>query len=98
MIFNYGYGCCVFAHNIYGSQPVVPNGMPNTSKPLSPKSFINPQCPPSVVPAEAVAVLEDDTNEASKHLSPAKVGLGKEPNSSTRVTKESEDLDVFCGN
>ena len=54
MIFNYGYGCCAFAHNICGSQPVVPDGMPDTSKPLSPKFFINPQCPPGTVPAEAV--------------------------------------------
>ena len=36
VIFNYSYGCCAFAHNICGSQPVVPYGMPNTSKPLSP--------------------------------------------------------------
>ena len=35
MIFIYGYGCCAFTHNIYGSQPVVPEEMPNTSKPLS---------------------------------------------------------------
>ena len=27
VIFNYGYGCCAFAHNICGSQPVVPNRM-----------------------------------------------------------------------
>ena len=37
VIFNYGYGCCAFAHNICGSQPVVPD----TSKPSSPKFFIN---------------------------------------------------------
>ena len=42
VIFNYGYGCCAFAHNIYGSQPLVSDGMPNTSKPLSPEFFINP--------------------------------------------------------
>ena len=42
VIFNYGYGCCAFAHNICGSQPVVPDGMPDTSKPLSPEFFINP--------------------------------------------------------
>ena len=41
--FNYGYGCCAFAHNIYGSQPEVPNEMPDTSKPLSLEFFfINP--------------------------------------------------------
>ena len=36
VIFNYGYGCCAFVHNIFGSQPEVPNGMLDTSKPLSP--------------------------------------------------------------
>ena len=28
VIFAYGYGCCMFKHNICGSQPKVPNGMP----------------------------------------------------------------------
>ena len=56
MIFNYGYGYCAFAHNICGSQPVVPNGMPNTSKPLFPESFINPRCPPGAIPAEAATI------------------------------------------
>ena len=56
VIFNYGYGCCAYAHNICGSQPVVPDGMLDTSKPLSPKFFINPLCPPSVVPAKATTV------------------------------------------
>ena len=35
VIFNYGYGCCAFAHNICGSLLEVPNGMPDTSKTLS---------------------------------------------------------------
>ena len=45
MIFNYGYGCCAFTHNICGSQPEVPDEMSDTSKPLSPKFFTNPRCP-----------------------------------------------------
>ena len=56
MIFNYGYGCCAFSHSIYGSLPVLPNGMPNTSNPLSLEFFINPRCPPSVVPAEPATI------------------------------------------
>ena len=56
MIFNYGYGCCALAHNIYGSQPVVPDGMPDTSKPLTLEFFINPRCPLGVVPVEAVTI------------------------------------------
>ena len=39
VIFNYGYGCCAFAHNICGSQLKVPNEMPNTSKSLSLEFF-----------------------------------------------------------
>ena len=56
MIFNYGNGCCAFSHNICGSQPEVPDGMPDTSKPLSPEFFINPQCPPGVVPTEVASI------------------------------------------
>ena len=57
MIFNYGYGYCAFAHNIFGSQPVVPDGIPDTSKPLSLEFFFNPRCPPVAVPAEAAAMF-----------------------------------------
>ena len=39
VIFNYGYGCCAFAHNICGSHPEVPDGMQDTSKSLSPEFF-----------------------------------------------------------
>ena len=56
VIFNCGYGCCAFAHNICGSQLEVPDGMLDMSKPLSPKFFINPQCPPGAVPAEAASI------------------------------------------
>ena len=35
---------------------MVLNGMPDTSKPLSPEFFINPRCPPGVVPTEAATV------------------------------------------
>ena len=56
MIFNYNYGCCAFAHNICGSQPEVPDGMPNTSKPLSPEFFINPRCPPGTILIEAASI------------------------------------------
>ena len=38
VIFNYGYGYCAFTHNICGSQPVVPDGMPDMSKTLSQSS------------------------------------------------------------
>ena len=114
MIFNYGYGCCAFAHNICGSQPMVPNGIPDTSKLLSPELFINPRYPVgstksttiNVPSSEATialerevptVVLEADTSEAGKNLSASKVGLGNEPDSSTRVIGESEEPDVIGG-
>ena len=31
VIFNYGYGYCAFAHNIFRSEPMIPNGMLDTS-------------------------------------------------------------------
>ena len=50
VIFNYGYGCCAFAHNICGSKPRIPVGMPDTSKSLPPEFFyqfsITPKCCP----------------------------------------------------
>ena len=42
VIFNYGYCCCAFAHNICGSQPEFPDGMLDTSKLLPLDFFINP--------------------------------------------------------
>ena len=47
-LFNYGYGCCVFTHNICGSKPQIPDGMPDPSVPLTPEFFANPRCPPSI--------------------------------------------------
>ena len=35
-LFNYGYGCCVFTHNICGSKPQIPDGMLDPSIPLTP--------------------------------------------------------------
>ena len=42
VIFNYGYGCYAFAHNICRSEPLIPAGMPDTSTPLTPEFFVNP--------------------------------------------------------
>ena len=56
VIFNYGYGCCAFAHNICGIQPKVPDGMSDTSKSLSPEFFTNPRCPPGAIPVAATSI------------------------------------------
>ena len=36
VIFDYGYDCCAFAHDIRGGKPMIPVGMPDTSTPLPP--------------------------------------------------------------
>ena len=56
VIFAYSYGCCVFKHNICGDQPEVPDGIPNSSNPLSPEFFVSPRCPPVSVATEDAAV------------------------------------------
>ena len=50
VIFNYGYGCCAFTHNICGSKPMIPVGMPDTSKLLSPKFILSTLDAPLVLP------------------------------------------------
>ena len=63
-LFNYGYGCNDFAHNICGSKPEIPEGMPNPSVPLTLDFFANPCCPPSASVAasvlDSVVVSEGD--------------------------------------
>ena len=69
MIFYYGYSCCAFAHNICGSQPEVPDEIPDdTSNPFSLEFFINPRCPPGVIPAKAAStyVHPDEVTNASE--------------------------------
>ena len=44
-LFNYGYGCCAFAHDIRGSKPEIPDDMSNPSVPLIADFFANPRCP-----------------------------------------------------
>ena len=64
VIFNYGYGCCAFAHDIRGSKPMIPTGMPNSSTALTPDFFVNPRCPSgssSVLPAaDPVKITRED--------------------------------------
>ena len=44
-IFSYGYGCCVFKHNICGDQPKVPDGMHDSFDPFQREFFEKPRCP-----------------------------------------------------
>ena len=43
--FAYGYGCCVFKHNIYGDHPKVPNGMPKSADHCLLSSLLTPGPP-----------------------------------------------------
>ena len=65
LIFSYGYGCCVFKHNICGDQPEVPDGMPHSSDLLPPEFFANLRWPPTLVTIK-VTVVEVDQGEATK--------------------------------
>ena len=73
-LFNYGYGCCAFTHNICGSKPQIPDRMPNPSIPLTAEFFANSRCPPSASAAasalDPIAVSGEDRSENS----PATVG------------------------
>ena len=93
VILNYGYGYCAFVHNICGSEPVIPNGMPNTSKTLPPKFFINPRCPPSAAPVVHIVNPDVDVREVGNSPPVIEVGLGTPSDSSVRVIREDEEPD-----
>ena len=78
-LFNYGYGCCVFTHNICGSKPQIPNGMSDPSVPLTPEFFANPHCPPS-------------TSSAVPTPDPATVIGEERPENSSTAAGEEETL------
>ena len=46
VIFNDGYGCCAFTHDIRGSKHKIPPGMLDTSTPLTLEFFVNHRRPP----------------------------------------------------
>ena len=54
-LFNYGYGCCIFTHNICGSKPHIPDGMLDPSPQLTTEFFANPRCP-SIVSSASPAL------------------------------------------
>ena len=78
-LFNYGYGCCAFMHNICGSKPQIPKGMSNPSVPLTANFFSNPRCPPSASAAastlDPVAVSGEDRSENSPSAAGGEVVL-----------------------
>ena len=68
-LLNYGYGYCVFTHNICGSKPQIPDGMSDPSVPLTLEFFANPRCPPSISSAasapDPAAVSKEECSKNS---------------------------------
>ena len=75
VIFAYGYGCCIFKHNIYGDRPEVPQGMPDSADPLPLEFFDNPGCP-LVQPAAEATKIKVPLNEATKE--PVEIVIAKD--------------------
>ena len=59
VIFTYDNGCCAFKHNIYGDQPEVSDGMPDSTNPLPMEFFVNLRCPLVLVVTEATTSRAD---------------------------------------
>ena len=73
-LFNYGYGCCAFMHNICGSKPQILKGMPNPSVPLTAEFFANPRCPPGASAAASALDLIVVSGEDCLESSPTAAG------------------------
>ena len=91
-IFNYGYGCCAFAHNTCGTNPKIPDGMPSTSEPLTPVFFVNPRCPLVVVLVGVVVAPKAGVSEEVKHSPTAGAQVKHNPDSLSMVADERKDL------
>ena len=71
--------------------------MPNTSKPLPPEFFVNPQCPPGAIPVEAAVAPKVGISEGVEHSFAAGAKVGDNPDSLSRVAGEREELGAFGG-
>ena len=77
-LFNYGYGCYVFTHNICRSKPQIPDGMSDPSVPLTPEFFANPRCPPSI--SSATPALDSAVGSKEENLGISPTFAGEEAN------------------
>ena len=93
-IFNYGYGCCAFVHNICISKPKIPDRMSGTSEPLTPEFFVNPRCPSVAVPVNAVVAPKAGVSEGVEHFSIAGDKVGDNSDSLPMVAGERERISV----
>ena len=75
MIFAYGYGCCVFKHNICGDHQEVPKGMLDFADQLPPEFFVNLDCPLVQVATEATTI-EASPSETTKE--PIEVAIAED--------------------
>ena len=78
-------------HNIYESKLKILDGMPGTSEPLTPDFFINPRCPPAVVPVGAAMAPKASVSEGVEHSSTAGDKVGDNSDSLPMVAGEKED-------
>ena len=69
-LFNYGYDCCIFMHNICGSKPQIPDGMSDPLVPLTLEFFSNPRCPPSILSAASTRDPAVGSKEEHPGISP----------------------------
>ena len=74
MLFNYGYGCCVFTHNICGSKPQIQDKMSDPSVPLTSEFFANPRCPPSTSSSAPASDLAAVSREERLENNPTAAG------------------------
>ena len=75
-LFNYGYGCCVFTHNIHRSKPQISDGMLDPLVPLTSEFFANPHCPPRT--SSAVPALDPATVSREEHPEGSPTAAGEE--------------------
>ena len=89
-LFNYGYGCCAFAHNICGSKPEILDVMLNPSVPLTVDFFANPRCPPGASAAasslDPVVISEGDRSVNSPSAARVEVVIPTEQEEGALVT------------
>ena len=78
VLFNYGYGCCIFTHNICGSKPQIPEGMQDPSVSLTLEFFANPRYPPSI--SSAVPALDPAVGSKEEHPKISQTAIGEKAN------------------
>ena len=87
-LFNYGYGCWVFMHNICSSKPQIQDGMLDRSVALTLEFFANPPCPPSI--SSTAPALDPAVGSKEEHPKISPISAGEEANHSIGPPASSE--------